>query len=92
MEEVHKKREKIEIMKFTDIDVSFDITSEGDQNWSKILSEDLLTYFKSDHKMSEEMSQAVLSPNLTTNSNGKCPKLSFRNSHSLCYRGMAINF
>ena len=29
-------------MMFTDIDVNFDITYEGHQNWSKILSMDIL--------------------------------------------------
>ena len=47
MEEVHKK---IDIMIFTDIDVNFDITYEGHQNYPKILSMDILKVF-SDHHM-----------------------------------------
>ena len=38
------------------------------------------------------MSQAVLSPNLTKNSNGKCPKLPIRSAHALCYiGGLSVN-
>ena len=48
MKEIHKK--KIDKMKFTDIDINFDVTYEGHQNWSKILSMDILRVF-SDHHM-----------------------------------------
>ena len=40
-----KKEKTIDIMKFTDIDVNFDITYEGQQNWSKIISIDILMVF-----------------------------------------------
>ena len=43
MEEVHKK--KIDIMRFTDIDISFDITYNGDQKPSKCTWEVFLTNF-----------------------------------------------
>ena len=43
-------QKKIDIMRFTDIDINFDITYEGHQNWSKILSMDILRVF-SDHSM-----------------------------------------
>ena len=49
MEEVHKKK-KIDIMRFTDIDVNFDVKYEGQQNCPKILSMDILRVF-SDHHM-----------------------------------------
>ena len=32
-------------MRFTDIDVNFDVTYEGHKNWSKILSMDILSVF-----------------------------------------------
>ena len=48
MEEVHKK--KIDIMRFTDIDINFDVKYEGQQNCPKILSMDILRVF-SDHHM-----------------------------------------
>ena len=37
-------------MRFTDIDVKFDVTYEGHQNWSKILSMGILRVF-GDHHM-----------------------------------------
>ena len=40
MEEVKKK---IDTMRFIDIDVNFDVTYGGHQNWSKILSMDILS-------------------------------------------------
>ena len=43
MEEVHKK--KIDIMRFTDIDVNFDVKYEGQQNCPKIISMDILRVF-----------------------------------------------
>ena len=46
MEEVHKK---INIMRFTDIDVNFDITYEGHQNCPKILSMNILRAFGDHH-------------------------------------------
>ena len=49
MEEVHKKK-KIDIMRFTDIDVNFDVKYEGQQNCPKIISMDILRVF-SDHHM-----------------------------------------
>ena len=49
-EEVHKKILKIDIMRFTDNDINFDITHEGHQNWSKILYMDILRVF-GDHHM-----------------------------------------
>ena len=36
-------------MRFTDIYVNFDITYEGHQNWSKILSMDILRVFGEHH-------------------------------------------
>ena len=48
MEEVHKK--KNDIMRFTDIDVNFDVKYEGQQNCPKIISMDILRVF-SDHHM-----------------------------------------
>ena len=33
-------------MRFTDIDVNFDITYEGYQNWAKIISSNILRIFK----------------------------------------------
>ena len=50
MEEVHKKKKKIDIMRFTDIDVNFDVMYEGQQNCPKIISMDILRVF-SDHHM-----------------------------------------
>ena len=44
MEEVHKKKQ-IDMMRFTDIDVNFDVTHEGHQNRSKLLSMDILRLF-----------------------------------------------
>ena len=38
-----QKRENIDTIRFTDIDVNFDITYEGHQNWSKILSLHILS-------------------------------------------------
>ena len=35
MEEVHKKKKKVHIMRFTHIDVNFDVTYDGDQKPSK---------------------------------------------------------
>ena len=40
----------IDIMKFTDIDVNFDVKYEGQQNCPKIISMDILRVF-SDHHM-----------------------------------------
>ena len=40
----------IEIMRFAHIDIDFDVTYEGHQNWSKLLSIDILRVF-SDHHM-----------------------------------------
>ena len=37
-------------MRFIDIDVNFDITYKGPQNWSKMLSMDILRVF-GDHHM-----------------------------------------
>ena len=48
MEEVHKKK-KNDTMRFTDIYVNFDVTYEGHQNWSKILSMDILRVFGEHH-------------------------------------------
>ena len=47
MEEVHTI--KFDIMRFTHIDVNFDVTYEGHQNWSKILSMDILRVFGEHH-------------------------------------------
>ena len=47
MEDVHKK---IDIMRFTHIDVNCDVTGEGHKNWSKILSQNILRGF-GDHHM-----------------------------------------
>ena len=47
MEEVHKK--KIDIMRFTHIDVNFDIRYEGHQNCPKILSMNILRVFSDHH-------------------------------------------
>ena len=44
------KPTKIDTVRFTDIDIDFDITYEGYQNWSKILSLDILRVF-GDHHM-----------------------------------------
>ena len=49
MEEVHKKN-KFDIMRFTDIDINFDVKYEGHQNCPKILSVNILRVF-SDHHM-----------------------------------------
>ena len=38
-------KKKIDTMRFTYIDVNFHITYEGHQNWSKILSTDILSIF-----------------------------------------------
>ena len=46
MEEVHKK---IDIMRFTDIDVNFDVTCESHEYWSKILYMDSLRVFGDHH-------------------------------------------
>ena len=43
----HTKR--IHTMMFTHIDFNFDIKYEGHQNWSKILSMDILRIFGDDH-------------------------------------------
>ena len=45
-----KKKKKIDIMRFTDIDVNFDVKYEGQQNCPKIISMDILRVF-SDHHM-----------------------------------------
>ena len=37
-------------MRVTDIDINFDVTYEGPQNWSKILSMDILRIF-SEHNI-----------------------------------------
>ena len=47
MEEVHKKI--IDTMRFTHTNVNFDVKYEGDQNWSKILSVDIMRVFGDDH-------------------------------------------
>ena len=47
MEEVHKK--KIDIMRFTDIDINFDVKHEGQQNSPKIISMDILRVFSDHH-------------------------------------------
>ena len=43
-------QKKIDIMRFTDIDINFDVKYEGQQNCPKILSMDILRVF-SDHHM-----------------------------------------
>ena len=48
MEEVHKKKE-IDTMRFTHIYVNFDVRYKGAQNWSKILSMDILRVFGEHH-------------------------------------------
>ena len=47
MEEVHKK--KIDIIRFTHIDVNFDVRCEGHQNCPKILSMNILRVFSDHH-------------------------------------------
>ena len=53
MEEVHththKKKTTIDTMKFTHIDINFDVTCKGHQSWSKILSMNILRGFGSHH-------------------------------------------
>ena len=44
------QKKKIDIMTFTDIDVNFDVKYEGQQNYPKIISMDILRVF-SDHHM-----------------------------------------
>ena len=44
------QKEQIDIMRFTHIDVNFDVRYEGHQNCPKILSMDILRAF-SDHDM-----------------------------------------
>ena len=46
-QEVHKKL--IDIMRLTDIDINFDVTYEYHQNWSKIVSVDILSVFAHHH-------------------------------------------
>ena len=48
MEEVHKKN-KIHIMRFTHINVNFDVKYEGHQNCSKTLSMHILRVFGHHH-------------------------------------------
>ena len=48
MEEIHKKN-KIDTMRFTDIDINFDVTYEGHQNCPKILSMNILSVFSDHH-------------------------------------------
>ena len=44
------KKNQIDMMRFTHIDINFDVQYEGHQNWPKILSIDILRVF-SDHHM-----------------------------------------
>ena len=46
--EVHKKN-KLTVMRFTDIDVNFDVPYEAQQNCPKILSMDILRVFTDHH-------------------------------------------
>ena len=46
-------------MRFTDIYVNFDVTYEGHQNWSKILSMDILRVF-GEHHMCHSLMRNVL--------------------------------
>ena len=56
-----RKKKKIDIMRFTDIDVNFDVRYEGHQNWSKILSMDILMVF-SDHLYDVEIDINICKP------------------------------
>ena len=49
MEEVHKKKKKIHIMRFTHNDINFDVKYGGHQNCSKTLSMHILRVFGHHH-------------------------------------------
>ena len=42
-------QKKIDLMRFTHIDVNFDVRYEGHQNWSKIVSINILRVFSDNH-------------------------------------------
>ena len=44
-----QKKKKIDIMRFTDIDVNFDVKYEGQQNCPKIIAMDILRVFSNHH-------------------------------------------
>ena len=43
------QKKLIDIMRFTDIDINFDVKYKGHQNWSKILSMHILRVFGHHH-------------------------------------------